>query len=152
MLSQHCIASSRVALAKQSSEYTARPATSTIAKIARTELITKKSTRAGGQRVKVSSIPNRRFPRAFAAKSFSYFARNSSHPHISLLTFFNSITSICLGHSGQLCIQHTITAHFLGSCPCSRKLRLSNSNSIHTRFHLPATEPHAPLPPAQIQR
>ncbi|HET9366020.1 MAG TPA: hypothetical protein VFP71_13505 [Candidatus Angelobacter sp.] len=42
MLSQHCIASSGVALAEQSSEYTTRPATSTIAKIARTELITSK--------------------------------------------------------------------------------------------------------------
>ncbi|HKV91386.1 MAG TPA: hypothetical protein VJW20_02440 [Candidatus Angelobacter sp.] len=42
MVSQHCIASSRVALAEQSSEYTARPATSTIVKIARTELITLK--------------------------------------------------------------------------------------------------------------
>ena len=42
-----------------------------------------------------------------------------------------------LGHPGQLCTQHTITSHFLGLCPCSLKLRLSYSKSIHTGCHCP---------------
>src|ERR1051326_6133824 len=49
----------------------------------------------------------------------------------------SSITSILSGHSFQLCRQHTITSHFFGSCPCSRKFLLSYSNSIHTFCHLP---------------
>jgi len=46
---------------------------------------------------------------------------------------FSSIT--CNGQSGQLFVQHTMMSHCLGSCPCVRKLRLSNSNSIRTRCH-----------------
>jgi hypothetical protein len=37
------------------------------------------------------------------------------------------------GHSGQLCIQHTIMSHPSRSCACLRKLRLSCSNSIFSR-------------------
>src|SRR5260221_4678861 len=48
---------------------------------------------------------------------------------------FSSITSS--GHSGQLCSQHTIKSHLLGSCRCDRKFRLYCSNSISTRCHTP---------------
>ena len=59
--------------------------------------------------------------------------RCPDHP-ISCTTLLSSITSS--GHSSQLCFQHTIMSHPLGSCRCRKKLRLSYSNSILTGCHL----------------
>jgi hypothetical protein len=58
---------------------------------------------------------------------------------ISAICLLSSTTSILSGQSAQLCRQHTITSHPSGSCLCSLKLRLSNSNSILTRSHFPGT-------------
>src|SRR5262249_3907212 len=54
-----------------------------------------------------------------------------------LITDCSSRTSMCGGQSGQVCRQHTIRSQPSGGWPCARKLRLSNSNSIRTRCHLP---------------
>src|ERR1051326_1111367 len=58
----------------------------------------------------------------------------------------SSITSILSGTSFQLCRQHTITSHFFGSCPCSRKFLLSYSNSILTSCHFPGATCRLPRP------
>ena len=57
---------------------------------------------------------------------------------LPLATLLSSTTCNRFGHSGQLCTQQTITSQPFGSCLCSRKLRLSNSNSIRTSCHLPS--------------
>ena len=55
-----------------------------------------------------------------------------------LITSESSTTSMCDGQSGQLWCQQTITSQRSAEWPWSRKFRLSYSNSIRTRCHLPA--------------
>lgn len=53
------------------------------------------------------------------------------------ITVDSSTTSSVKGHSGQLWRQQTMTSQPSTACPCSRKFRLSYSNSIRTRCHWP---------------
>src|SRR4029077_3071023 len=69
-----------------------------------------------------------------SSSSFFFFRFRPSRCNRSN-SVFSSITSS--GHSGQLCSQHTIKSHLLGSCPCARKFRLSFSNSMCTLCHTP---------------
>src|SRR5579859_1616717 len=65
------------------------------------------------------------------ADFFCAFYQRSS---VSLLSSSNST-----GHSGQLCLQHTIRWHLSVVCPCLRKFLLSYSNSMNTRCHRPGS-------------
>jgi hypothetical protein len=63
-------------------------------------------------------------------------------PHL-LIIFFNSITSICFGHSGQLCTQHTITSHFWDRVRAAGNCGFQVQTQSTPGFTSPATEPCA---------
>jgi hypothetical protein len=65
------------------------------------------------------------------------FDRQSIPYHSFLITSDSARTSMSPGHSTQSCIQQTMTSQFFGSCPCSIKFLLANSNSILMDCHLP---------------
>src|SRR5262245_47534947 len=75
---------------------------------------------------------------------FNYQITNLPNYQFLLTTSLSSTTSS--GHSGQLCSQQTITSQPLGSCPWIRKFRLSYSNSIRTRWHMPPSIRRNPSP------